>query len=741
MRTFMDRFRKNCSDYFNLAVIAAVILCFIIMKDPGTTAAVCWLAVVFSVSFFMRPLIPLRTLSFYDEGFAVRFGAGLSIAFYFAWTASALGMCDFSTPVAYVSLMVLAAAGVFIKTRVYHEPYVTKAELRRFLSGFATFAVIFLAFFWIIGFNPATDPGTENYMDFGFMQAIYRQKSAFVQDIWFAGERLNYYFFGQAISVFMCRLAGTTPEFGYNMMLSTFIGMVAVMVYEIVSAASKKLLSDRPQSGLCSHLAGILGGVAAAFCGNPHYLFYGVFARLLQSIFGTGAGRNYWIADGTVYIHTDLGDPDNGKTEFPAYSVILGDLHAHVINLIFVLPLIALLFDMCFSDDDEKDRGIKINQLLIISMLLGYYKGSNYWDFAIYYVITGAVVVFTMISRHGFTPKALIRIAVSAAFVTVVSIVLILPFTMNFTKMESGIGLCEHHTPLVKLAVLWLIPVSVTVGLTVFLYSKKGRMIVTDNICRNGLCAFMLCAIGLVMTPEFIYVLDIYGEANQRFNTMFKLTYQAFVLFAIVTGIAFAMLLYMSLCKTLATPFVLFLTGCFMVLTALCASYTPYCVHRWFGNIFDASARWGISSLEPLRYDPTYAFEMEAYDVIMQDDRRIINIIESCGSSYTHDSSLSVYTGSCTPAGWFVHEWMWHNDSEPIKERSDEVFYFYSLADEQYCRNILRKYDIDYILTGPAEVCKYAVAREGYEDLGTKILSDTWMDCELSLIKVDKNSL
>ena len=34
-----------------------------------------------------------------------------------------------------------------------------------------------------------------------------------------------------------------------------------------------------------------------------------------------------------------------------------------------------------------------------------------------------------------------------------------------------------------------------------------------------------LCAIGLVVIPEFVYVRDIYENGNARANTMFKLTY------------------------------------------------------------------------------------------------------------------------------------------------------------------------------------------------------------------------
>ena len=711
-------------------------MCFMMIKDPGTTAALRWLAVVFSVSFFMRPFTRFLRMQLPHDGFALRFGAGLFLCFYPAWTISSTGHIEFADPVIFASLAVMACGGFFLNRYVIKKPYVTRDDLAAYLKGFAVFCVIFLAWFWIIGFNPLTDPGTENYMDFGFMQTIYRQKAAIPYDMWFSNSPLNYYYyFGQAISVFMCRLAFTTPEYGYNMMLATFISCVFVMVYELTAGIISALLRDSEKKDLCSRLGGLAGALLAAFGANPHWLLYGVIGGTLQKILGTGGGDSYWYSDGTVYIRTELGDPDNGKNEFPSYSVILGDLHAHVINVIFVLPLLAILFDTCLADDDRKMRPV-LWKLVLISMLLGYYKGSNYWDFAIYFVITGGVIVFTDLARHGMHLATLGRIAKKAVVVICVSIISILPFTIHFAKMTAGFAVCDVHSPIHKLLVLWLLPVFFAAWLMAFLFSGKGRDCV-DNVCGKGLVALSLCAIGLVLVPELIYVKDIYGEADKRFNTMFKLTYQAYLLFAIISGIVMAVLLYRIFTEKEKNIMVRALA----VFTALCVIlsclYTPYSVNRWFGNVTKAEKREGISSLEGLRKDTFYGFEMEAYDVLMQDPKKVINIVEAAGNSYSHESALSVYTGACTPAGWFVHEWMWHQDSAPIKERADRVAYFYQSGDKQYCKDFIRLYNIDYIFVGPAEVIKYPVNWEGFSDLGDACTFTIWQDVALALIKVD----
>ncbi|MCR5672389.1 MAG: hypothetical protein K6F87_01570 [Lachnospiraceae bacterium] len=735
----MDRFRKNFSDCFSIAVIAFVAIGFLIMKDTGTTAALCWLAVVFSISFFMRPYMPFGNLKFPDGGFALTFGGGLFICFYTSWVIASTNLAEYSDPVMHIVFVLYALAGFAVRKYICKKEYVSRAGISQYLRGFAIFAVIFLVVFWVIGFNPVVDPGTENYMDFGFLQMIYRQKRAVPLDIWFSKENLNYYYLGQSATVYMCRLSHTTPEYGYNMMLATFTATVFVAVFELVAGIAGSLFTDEKKNRIGAAAGGIIGGLTAAFGANTHWLFYGVLKPLSDKI--TGKDRDsYWFPDGTVYIRTDLGDADNGKNEFPAYSAILGDLHAHVVNLIFVLPLIAILFDMCLSDD-EKDRKASIYKLILISALLGFFKGANYWDFAVYFVITGAVIVFTDIHKKGLSLQTLAHIAVKAAIVTTFSLVVILPFTLNFIRMESGVKICDNHTAFVKLAVLWLIPVIISTGLLAFMYMKRSDGVIKRGSCRAALCALIPCTFGLVLVPELVYVADIYGADNKRFNTMFKLTYEAFVLFALIMGIAFASCLVSFLSDKKRSKIAAACGIGIAAVATISVSYSPYAVKQWFGNVFHAQERKGISSLDGLRDDAVYGFEMEAYDVIAADDGKIVNIIEGAGDSYTHNCALSVYTGACTPAGWFVHEWMWHNDAEPIRRRSDDVSSFYQSGNEELCKTLLRYYDVDYIFVGPAEVCRYAVDYRGFVNLGQPVISTEWQGCHLMLIKVDRSKL
>ena len=96
--------------------------------------------------------------------------------------------------------------------------------------------------------------------------------------------------------------------------------------------------------------------------------------------------------------------------EFPCYSFVLGDLHAHVVNIMFVLLVIALLYvwlrgvrkktvpvETSMKDGKFWKEQLLMPHLLVISVLLGMFQWTNFWDFVIYYVVTLGTVLFANI--------------------------------------------------------------------------------------------------------------------------------------------------------------------------------------------------------------------------------------------------------------------------------------------------------------------------------------------------------
>ena len=179
---------------------------------------------------------------------------------------------------------------------------------------------IFLLWTYLAGFRPQAY-GTEKFMDYGFMEAMMRSKTLPARDLWYSQGTINYYYGGQYFAVFLTKLTGSRVEVTYNLM-RTFVAAFA-FVYPFSLTA----------------------GISVSIAGNVHYIVYRCVLPLLHKIQGVEESASYWFPDATRYIgYNPLNESDKTIHEFPSYSFVLGDLHAHVVNVMFVTFLVGLLY-------------------------------------------------------------------------------------------------------------------------------------------------------------------------------------------------------------------------------------------------------------------------------------------------------------------------------------------------------------------------------------------------------------
>ena len=128
-----------------------------------------------------------------------------------------------------------------------------------------------------------------------------------------------------------------------------------------------------------------------------------------------------------------------------------------------------------------------------------------------------------------------------AVEVMAVAMVVALPFTLTFDSMTQGVALAQNHSAFYQLCILWGLPVVLVLIYGVTLLWEKvrsRRWAFLEGIRTPDLYILILglCAVGLILIPELVYVRDIYENGNARSNTMFKLTYQAYLMFGISMG-------------------------------------------------------------------------------------------------------------------------------------------------------------------------------------------------------------
>lgn len=713
-----------------------------------------WLVMCLIITMVMKPLFPSGVMHPADGGFSISLGLGTAVSFITVWFICALTHLPFDTVscvlVVFLYFVVFLFRGK--KREIDKAASFFTPQRKRFLAGFAAFSVLFIIAFWVKGFKPIIDSQTEQYMDYGFMNAIYRQRRVPFEDIWFAGKRVNYYYLGQAVAVFMCRLSFVTPEYGYNLMLCTLFAALCVSVFSLVDS----FLSGIPgMKRIPSAVGGVAASLMCACGGNGHWIIYGIIGQIRDKMNEILPEDGYWFPTSTLFIGYDPDTLDKAKHEFPSYTLVLGDLHAHVCNMLFTIPFLILLFDYALSKS-KKDcsgpgpfedryafaREILDRRLIIMGIALGLFKGVNFWDFPIYYVVAGAVILFCDLKRSDDRVRTVITVLVKGLFIYLTGVLVMLPFTSGYTNPSSGIHLCDRHTPVDRFVIIWFVHVIIVITLLIYIcvkVSKNKRNAAEGGITPADLViiAVSLCGLGLLLLPELIYVKDIYGDEFQRYNTMFKLTFQGFILLSISAGICIGIFLNSDKKDGKARIVLKSLGGIYCAAALLLGAYMGWSVRAWFGNILEASLRKSISASEFIKEDPLYDNVREAIDILMDDPDRHLHIIEEAGNSYQPESRLSVFTGASTVAGWYVHEWVWRNDGDAIGQRHGEVKAFYTGGDEELCLSMAEKYDLDYIYVGPKTVEKYDVNYEGFKRLGEHIWESD--DGQYMLIRTDKS--
>ncbi len=84
-------------------------------------------------------------------------------------------------------------------------------------------------------------------------------------------------------------------------------------------------------------------------------------------------------------------------------------------------------------------------------------------------------------------------------------------------------------------------------------------------------------------------------------------------------------------------------------------------------------------------------------------------MLEVNGDSYKPEyCRISVRTGLPTILGWRTHEWLWRSAGnadypEVLSERSGDIETIYTSSDPDEVRELLKKYNVEYIYVGDTE--------------------------------------
>ncbi len=203
----------------------------------------------------------------------------------------------------------------------------------------------------------------------------------------------------------------------------------------------------------------------------------------------------------------------------------------------------------------------------------------------------------------------------------------------------------------------------------------------------------------LVLGPEWIYLRDAFGT---RMNTVFKLYYQAWVLWGIGGWVGAWWLLRTAgpRLRAIGIGLVVFTVGGGLVYTTLAVASTT----RTEPPTLDGMAYFARA------YPDDYAAAVWLQTHAAPDDV----LVEAISGQYWMDgifSRLSMATGLQTVLGWPGHESQWRGATlDPVlSAREADVRQLYTTRDVAEFERLLAQYDVRYVVLGRVEQVKYEV--------------------------------
>jgi len=726
-----------------------------------------WWGTLFLVGAVAFPLTKKLFSSWFDRGYLFSKAVGMATVTFFVYLAGTVHLLPFTMLSIVWAMIVTFGIGIWAQWK--HNTFgqykarlsvtVTKYGLLILLEELFFFAAL-LFWSWIKAHEPSIH-GLEKFMDFGFTKSILNSAYFPAPDMWYAGFSINYYYFGHTVMAVLTRLSGLDLAYTFNLMLASIFAFTLTMSFSIgyqllaIGSPGRTGIRGRVFGGLfTAFLVTLAGNMQTIYAFTKGYFgeqtpppFWTLLWKFSElGSMGQGLDR-YWYANATRFIPFTI-------HEFPSYSFVVSDVHGHVLSLPFVLLAIALLIVLFGIKNNGEERAFQYPSIFFYGFLCGVLLMTNASDGPIF---LGLFLVLFTIRQWNFVSqwkKYWRQILSVFAAVTIPAVLASLPFMTHFTSFVSGLAvncppafLADHkigpilfegvekcqHSPLWMMWLLW----GFFIYCGVFFITSKLQRVKTSKLkyivlktyftqLDLLLVVFFIFSLLLIIFPEFFYFKDIY-PAHFRSNTMFKLGYEAFIIFSIVSG--YTIVQAISVLRSRITNHKSRITNIFFIVLLVpqlfLVSIFPYfSVRSYFGGLRQYQELYGLNWLKTEHPDDYEGIQW--LNARVSEYQRINAstpvIVEADGDSYTDYERFSAFTGTPTVVGWAVHEWLWRGSYDLVSPRREDVRAIYESHDREKIIQLIRIYNVHYIIVGGMERDKYPDVNEDMlRTLGTVV--------------------
>lgn len=649
-----------------------------------------------------------------DQGYTLSKALGLLLITYIAWILSSTHLA----PYHWITLTAIVAILTGLAIHTLRSPKKQPLPLKAILSFESLFLSLIVIWSLVRAINPRIE-GVEKFMNIAFINAALRTDYFPMIDPWFAGEPPNYYYFGHLMIASLAKLTHVPANFAFNLAVATIFALSATLITALVYSLTRHKIAALT-AALLAVLASNLDPALNMLRQTKDYIFFSA-TRLDPYVIN----------------------------EFPLYSFIVADLHAHTINLINVLSIITLLYVIHRQATNTQNQSspathhwsrlTPIIPTALLALTLGATAPTNAFDALIYGALTGMVMLHIAYKRAGrqasFIAPALTALA-HTTLIGLAAILLYLPFWLHFHSPTGGIGIALFQTPLSHLLINFGTLLFLSLPL-LYIWKKKTTALQDHKEQTQGTEALKLFDLrvknfevspeaapsltdtqnsqnphtfpALILTTALLFILflqlfyikDIYAFENppyNRANTFFKIGYQIWILLSITAGYG----LYLAskvMNKYKLTDLYIAIAGLLIALS-LAGTYSAFQYH--FQNPPQTLTLDGYHYLQSENPDQLHLITWLNQNISGQPVT-----VEAAGESYTQRSRVSSYTGLPTIIGWASHEWGWRYSqtawAEVISPRVQDVQTLYTTTDPTELQRLIDQYQVHYIVASPVE--------------------------------------
>ena len=751
-----------------------------------------WILVLELLSLAVVPLLFLAVPSLPDRGYALAKPLGLLLLAFPVWLGVSLGFFSFSPAAVFAcggALLLAGAVAAVVRrselraffARVW--PYVLAAEL--------VFLGVFMAFYALrVGdpdlWHPAR--GGEKPMDFAYLNAVVKSTTLPPYDPWFGGGYLNYYYFGQFMTAVLIKPLGIAPEVAYNLAVPMFAALTAAatlsLAYNLVVAAGARLRPRRPRLPTGAITTAMFAVVLVLGVGNLDPIRQ--WSRRLQEVdtWHLAAGTWFpgrflaaigglwnWLVHGAALPPFDWWGSSrviphlSAITEFPFFTFLFADLHAHMMALPLAITATALALALVLAGADKAPLRRRVVILCLLGLVIGSLRATNTWDFPTQLLIGVLAALGCVWLVHRRLSWVAVRAALGhVALLVGVAWLLFLPFALSFEQFAGGIerspGTTGPQDYLLQFGLFLLLAAglagarlsaiaprptrrTLTVG-AVSAVAVIGLLVAASQATQYG-TALMLAVVavlvvalavvearrsapvgllfsyGLLVIALVVSVgVELFRVQNDiaRQNTVFKFYLQIWWLLAIVGAVGVWAVwdavrrrrAERKLDRRAVTIAAVWGTAT-VLLFAGAALYPASAISPREADRFHTTP-W---TPDGMAYMPAalYTDDHGSYD-LGRDYRAILwvrdhvrgspIIMEGVTPVYGWGNRFAIYTGLPAVVGWDVHQGQQRlGYSDQVTQRRADVDSFYDTRDPRRAQQILRRYDVRYVVVGELE--------------------------------------